>query len=105
MLFNSFEEFLEEIGPKPSKHHTVDRIENDGHYAPGNVRWLTRKEQAINRGRKDAEPNVESHTRRTPRQCSSPVCNLKRVELVRPPTGQIKIETCPVCEKMDISSL
>jgi len=54
-LFTSFEQFLAELGSKPSPKHTLDRINNDGHYAPGNVRWATRHEQKINqRPRKKA---------------------------------------------------
>lgn len=45
----SFTAFLAHIGPKPTPAHTVDRINVDGNYAPGNVRWATRKEQAANK--------------------------------------------------------
>jgi hypothetical protein len=47
-LFVDFEEFFLTIGPRPSPQHTVDRINNDGNYEPGNVRWATKEEQNAN---------------------------------------------------------
>lgn len=47
--FQSFEEFYKEVGSKPSEKHTLDRIENEGNYEPGNVRWATPKEQSKNK--------------------------------------------------------
>jgi hypothetical protein len=41
--------FLAYLGPRPSPDHTLDRINNDGNYEPGNVRWATRLEQTHNR--------------------------------------------------------
>lgn len=45
----SFTEFLKDVGLKPSPHHSLDRINNDGHYELGNVEWRTCEEQNNNR--------------------------------------------------------
>jgi hypothetical protein len=44
----SFEAFAWHIGPRPSSNHSLDRIDNDRGYEPGNVRWATREEQMSN---------------------------------------------------------
>ena len=49
MKFESFDEFYAHIGPRPSKDYSLERIDNDGHYEPGNVKWATRSEQQLNK--------------------------------------------------------
>jgi hypothetical protein len=41
--------FYDYIGPRPSLNHTIDRIDVDGNYEPGNVRWATKSEQQRNK--------------------------------------------------------
>lgn len=47
-LFHSFNEFIACVGPKPSRRYELDRIDVNGNYAPGNLRWVTKLESRRN---------------------------------------------------------
>jgi hypothetical protein len=67
--FESFQQFLKDIGPRTSPKHSLDRINNNGHYEPGNVRWATKREQVANR-----------RPRRDSRDLARWACRLSRVK-------------------------
>lgn len=46
--FESFEQFFAEVGLRPTPKHSIDRIDVNGHYEVGNVRWASHAEQALN---------------------------------------------------------
>ena len=45
---NSFIAFYKDMGKRPCKEMTLDRIDNDGNYEPGNCRWATKLTQRLN---------------------------------------------------------
>lgn len=46
--WRDFANFIIYMGPRPSPKHTLERINNDGNYEPGNCRWATQSEQCRN---------------------------------------------------------
>lgn len=46
--FDSFEQFADEIGPRPDSSYSIDRKDTSKGYAPRNMRWATKTQQSIN---------------------------------------------------------
>lgn len=46
---SSFKNFLEDMGPKPSPEHSLERLDYNGNYGPDNCIWATPEEQARNK--------------------------------------------------------
>lgn len=47
--WRQYENFLADMGRAPTVRHSLDRIDGNGSYVPGNVRWATPQEQQRNR--------------------------------------------------------
>lgn len=46
---NSYINFIQDMGPRPSNNHSIDRINNNGIYEPSNCRWLPNPDQHYNK--------------------------------------------------------
>jgi len=61
--WRSFKNFERDMGAKPSSEHSIERINNDDGYYPGNCKWATTKEQAGNKRHALGESGVKGVVR------------------------------------------
>lgn len=69
----SFEAFYMSIGGKPSPEYTIERIDTNGHYEPGNVKWATREEQVLNQ-RSNVNLTIDGETKAVSQWAEDPRC-------------------------------
>ena len=60
----SFDNFLQDMGYRPTPEHSLDRIDSNGDYEPYNCRWVTQLEQANNRVNSGASYGVYYNTKK-----------------------------------------
>jgi hypothetical protein len=78
---NSFENFLEDVGRRPSPQHSLDRINNDKGYIPGNIKWAT-KEQQMSNQRKNIKYNGETMSQAARRLNIKPTTIWRRINIL-----------------------
>jgi|GEM_PF-1342758 len=81
--WEKFENFLADMGPRPSKGHSIDRKDNEGNYEPSNCRWATRSEQQKNKGGYRADHSLPRGDKHWTRQNIAKAQDVARANIVK----------------------
>lgn len=73
----SFYAFYMSIGPRPAPNYTIERIDTNGNYVPGNVKWATRAEQTRNQ-RSNVNLTIDGETKTVSEWSEHPDCTVSK---------------------------
>lgn len=79
---DSFEAFYMQMGPRPASDHTIERIDVNGNYEPGNVCWIPRKEQPLNT-RSNVRLTLLGETKLVSQWSEDPRCKVDRFTIYK----------------------
>lgn len=82
MWRKSFEAFYMSVGPRPEPHYTIERIDTNGNYEPGNVKWATRAEQTRNQ-RNNVKLTIDGKTMTTAEWSTHPDCTVSKFTIYK----------------------